>query len=461
MKRRWTIALRCLPLCLLAVVLWREKPWTVALSATAPWAVTASILLNLAVFLPLKAARWRVALIEPPPYRQVLAATIEGLLASIAIGFGSGDMVRSARLRRPGGLPEANQIAVDYASSLAERGAEVFALGILVFAAALVTDLGALALALSGLAVAGYLAVLAVVFALIATACGSSNPLGGGEISGDLKSIKVGSADFTESKIIAELYAQALEANGFTVTRQFGIGSRETYIPAVQDHSIDLIPEYTGNLLQYFDKETPATTPDAVLLGLLKTLPGDLSILYPSPAEDKDTLAVTGATAQRLNLKSIADLATHSAEVKVGAPSEFQTRVTGLVGLKDKYGLDIAPANFIAISDGGGPATVKALTGNTVTSANIFSTSPSIEQNKLVVLEDPKNVFLAANVVPLVASQKMSNELKSVLDAVSAKLTTEALIDLNTSVEGNKGIDPDEAAEKWIKDNGFDKPVQK
>src|ERR1700681_3526933 len=113
------------------------------------------------------------------------------------------------------------------------------------------------------------LGVLGTVSTLIAgmlSAGGSSNPLGGGEISGDLKSITVGSADFTESKIIAELYAQALEANGFTVRRQFGIGSRETYIPAVQDHSIDLIPEYTGNLLQYFDKETPATTPDAVVL---------------------------------------------------------------------------------------------------------------------------------------------------------------------------------------------------
>lgn len=304
-------------------------------------------------------------------------------------------------------------------------------------------------------------AILAAALALITVACGSSNPLGGGEVSGDLKSIKVGSADFTESKIIAELYAQALEANEFTVTRQFGIGSRETYIPAVQDHSIDLIPEYTGNLLQYFDKETTATTSDAVLLELLKVLPGDLSILYPSPAQDKDTLAVTESTAQRLNLKSIADLAKDSAQVKIGAPSEFQTRVTGLVGLKDKYGLDIAPANFIAISDGGGPATVKALTGNTVTAANIFSTSPSIEQNKLVVLEDPKNVFLAANVVPLVASQKMSDELKTVLDAVSAKLTTAALIELNTAVEGNQGVDPDEAAQKWIKDNGFDQPLQK
>jgi osmoprotectant transport system substrate-binding protein len=303
--------------------------------------------------------------------------------------------------------------------------------------------------------------IATVVIAVTTAGCGSSNPLGGGDISGDLKSITVGSADFTESKIIAELYAQVLEVNGFTVGRQFGIGSRETYIPAVQDHSIDLIPEYTGNLLQYFDEKATATTPDAVLLALFKVLPGNLSILYPSPAEDKDTLAVTEATAQMWNLKSIADLAKHSAEVKVGAPSEFQTRVTGLVGLKDKYGLDIAPANFVAISDGGGPATVQALTGGAITAANIFSTSPSIEQSKLVVLEDPQNVFLAANVVPLVASQKMSDELKSVLDEVSAKLTTEALIELNTSVEGNQGIDPDEAARKWIKDNGFDHPVQK
>src|SRR5882672_2781300 len=143
------------------------------------------------------------------------------------------------------------------------------------------------------------LAVLAAVLALIITACGSSNPLGGGEISGDLKSIKVGSADFPESKIIAEIYAQALEANGFTVTRKFGIGSRETYVPAVKDHSIDLIPEYTGNLLQYFDKQTKATDPDAVLLALYRALPGDLAILTPSPANDQDTVAVTSETAAK------------------------------------------------------------------------------------------------------------------------------------------------------------------
>jgi osmoprotectant transport system substrate-binding protein len=301
--------------------------------------------------------------------------------------------------------------------------------------------------------------MLVVAAVLLTAACGSANPLGGGAVSGDLRSIIVGSADFPESKIIAEIYAQALEANGFTVTRKFGIGSRETYVPAVKDHSIDLIPEYTGNLLQYFDKQTKATDPDAVLLALYKALPGDLSILTPSPANDQDTVAVTSETAAKWNLKTIGDLAKHSAEVKFGAPSEFLNRAEGLPGLKKNYGLDIAPANFVAISDGGGPATVRALVDGTVTAADIFSTSQAIPQNKLVVLEDPKNNFLAANVVPLVSSQKMSDQLKTVLDAVSAKLTTAALIEMNTETSGNSGIDPEEAAAKWVKANGFDKAL--
>ncbi|WP_099022650.1 ABC transporter substrate-binding protein [Mycolicibacterium palauense] len=290
-------------------------------------------------------------------------------------------------------------------------------------------------------------------------ACGSANPLGGGPVSGDLTTITVGSADFPESKIIAEIYAQALEANGFTVSRQFGIGSRETYIPALRDHSIDLVPEYTGNLLQYFDPETTATSPTDVELALFRVLPGDLSMLVPSEASDTDTVAVTAETARTWNLKTIGDLAEHSAEVKFGAPSEFLNRAEGLPGLKEKYGLDIPEKNFVAISDGGGPATVRALVDGTVTAADIFSTSPAIPQNDLVVLEDPKNNFLAANVVPVVSSQKKSDTLKTVLDAVSAKLTTRALIDLNTAVSGNSGIDPDEAARQWIRDHGFDQPL--
>ncbi|HZL17351.1 MAG TPA: lysylphosphatidylglycerol synthase transmembrane domain-containing protein [Polyangia bacterium] len=159
---RWRLLLRCVPLALLAVVLGREKPWTIHLSASAPGAVAATILLNLAVYLPLKAARWQVALMDPPPFRAVLAATIEGLLASAAIGFGSGDLVRAARLRRTGapGEAAAGQLAIDYGCTWAERGAEVLALAILIFATARSTGLGTVAMVISGLVIWGYAALL-------------------------------------------------------------------------------------------------------------------------------------------------------------------------------------------------------------------------------------------------------------------------------------------------------------
>lgn len=306
-----------------------------------------------------------------------------------------------------------------------------------------------------------FAATLSALAAVLASGCGSSNPLGGGAVSGDLKSVVVGSADLPESKIVADIYAQALEANGFTVVRQFGIGSRETYIPALRDHSIDLIPEYTGNLLQYFDPKSRASQPADVELALYRALPGDLAMLNPAPANDTDTVTVTSATAQRWNLTTIADLVPHAWEMKFGAPSEFLNREQGLPGLKAKYGLDLKPDNFVAISDGGGPATVKALANGTVTAANIFSTSPAIAQNDFVVLEDPENNFLPGNVVPLVNSQKMSDDLKKVLDAVSARLTTKGLTELNAAVSGNSGVDPEEAARQWLRENSFDTPIGK
>jgi osmoprotectant transport system substrate-binding protein len=296
-----------------------------------------------------------------------------------------------------------------------------------------------------------------VSWCLVLTGCGSSNPLGGA--STNIISIVVGSADFPESKVVAEIYAQALQTNGFNVGRRLGIGSREAYIPALKDHSIDLVPEYIGNLLLYFEPAATVTMLDAVELELYKRLPGDLSILTPSPAADTDTVTVTSATATNWDLKTIADLAAHSPEVKFAAPSDFQARVSGLVGLRQRYGLNIAPGNFIAISDDGGAVTVRALLDGTVNAANIFSTSPAIMQNHLVVLEDPEHNFLAGNIVPLVNSQKKSDRLKNVLDAVSARMTTRGLAELNTSVSGNSGIDPDQAARNWLRDNSFDHPI--
>lgn len=305
----------------------------------------------------------------------------------------------------------------------------------------------------TALAAAGWFATVCLV-----AACGSADPLG--SATGNIKSIVVGSGDFPESQIVAEIYAQALQANGFEVGRRMGIGSRETYIPALKDHSIDLVPEYIGNLLLYFEPGSKATLLDSVELELYKRLPGDLSILTPSPASDTDTVTVTAATAAMWNLRTIADLAPHSAEVRFAAPSAFQMRPSGLPGLRQKYALDIRPGNFVTINDGGGAVTVRALVDGTVTAANIFSTSAAIPENHLVVLEDPEHNFLAGNIVPLVNSQKKSDRLKDVLDAVSAKLTTEGLAELNAAVSGNGGADPDEAARKWVRDNGFDRAIQ-
>lgn len=288
--------------------------------------------------------------------------------------------------------------------------------------------------------------------------CSSSDPLGQ-EIR-SLRSIVVGSGDFPESQIMAEIYAQALQANGFDVGRRLGIGSRETYIPALKDHSVDLVPEYIGNLLQYFEPKSTATMLDAVELELYKRLPGDLSVLTPSAASDTDTVTVTGQIAAAWHLKTIGDLAAHSSDVKFGAPSDFQARPSGLPGLKQKYGLTISPGNYLAIEDGGGAVTVRALVEGKVNAANIFSTSPAIPQNHLVVLDDPEHNFLAGNIVPLVNSQKKSDRLKDVLDSVSAKLTSRDVADLNASVSGNSGIDPDQAARNWLRSNGFDHPIR-
>jgi osmoprotectant transport system substrate-binding protein len=291
----------------------------------------------------------------------------------------------------------------------------------------------------------------------VAAACSNSDPLGTEMRSP--KSIVVGSGDFPESEIVAEIYAEALQANGFEIGRRMGIGSRETYIPALKDHSIDLVPEYIGNLLLYFAPDSTATMLDDVELQLYKKLPGDLSILTPSPASDTDTVTVTSGTAGAWNLKTIADLAAHSPEVRFGAPSAFENRPSGLPGLRQKYGLNISPGNFVAINDGGGAVTVRALVEGGVTAANVFTTSPAIPQNHLVVLEDPAHNFLAGNIVPLVNSQKKSDRLKDVLDAVSAKLSTSGLAELNAAVSGNSGIDPDQAARNWVRDNGFNHPI--
>ncbi|APA96056.1 hypothetical protein NS506_01989 [Nocardia seriolae] len=301
---------------------------------------------------------------------------------------------------------------------------------------------------------------LAAAMALSACGGGKSNPLGGGgDCGSDTNKVTVGSANFPESETVADVYAEALRANGFSIDSKLNIGSREAYVPALKQCAISLIPDYTGNLLQYLDKSSTATSPDEVNAALTKALGDQLAIGTPAPGEDSDAVVVTKATADKWNLKSIADLATHSSEVKLAAPAEFAERPGGLPGLKKNYGLDIPAANFVPIADGGGPATVKALVDGQVTAADIFTTSPAITANNLVVLADPKHNFPPQNVVPLFNTAKKSDKLLKVLDAVSAKLTTAELISLNTAVSGSSKTEPATAAKQWVAAQGLDKPI--
>ncbi|MEA3530318.1 ABC transporter substrate-binding protein [Nocardia implantans] len=301
-------------------------------------------------------------------------------------------------------------------------------------------------------------AATALAVAMALSACGNSDPLAaGGSCAGD--GLIVGSANFPESETIAEVYAEVLRANGFSVDTKLGIGSREAYIPALRQCAISVIPEYTGNLLQYLDKNATATSAADVESALGTALGSDLAIGTAAPGQDSDAVVVTRATAQRWNLSTIADLAAHSPEVKFGAPAEFQERAGGLPGLKKNYNLDIAANNFVRIADGGGPATVRALVEGQVTAANIFTTSPAITQNDLVVLGDPKHNFPAQNVVPLLNASKKSDKALAALNAVSAQLTTAELIKLNEAVSGAGKTEPKAAAAAWVTAKGLNKPV--
>jgi osmoprotectant transport system substrate-binding protein len=297
----------------------------------------------------------------------------------------------------------------------------------------------------------------AVLGVLSLSACGGggggpldSGPAAGPAAPGD--TIKIGSANFSESTLLATIYAQALQAKGVKVDQTPPLGSRETYIPALKDGSIDLIPEYSGTLLQYVDKNAAQTAPDEVYAALQKAVPAPLAVLDKSAAEDKDAVVVRKEVAQRYSAASIADLAPHCGELAFGGPPEFQTRPDGIPGIQQRY--NCAFKSYTSL-DAGGPLTLRALMDDQVQAADVFTTDPAIEENGYVALADPKNNFAAQNVLPLINSAKANDQVKQVLNAVSAKLTTEALIDLNRKLAAPDKPNPSTVAKDWLAQNGL------
>lgn len=295
-------------------------------------------------------------------------------------------------------------------------------------------------------AVAGAAAAL---LAIALGGCASGNPLteaspsdAGTAASG---TIVVGSQQYYSNEIIAEIYAQALEANGFTVTRTFNIGQRDAYLPALESGEVDLFPEYTGNLLQYYEPDTTARTSEDVYAALGAALPSGLRVLDQADATDQDSYVVTKAFADANKLVSIADLANVSTPVTLGGNSELATRPYGPEGLKSVYGVTVG---FTAIEDSGGPLTQKALLDNTVQLANIYSADPAIKQNDLVTLTDPKGLFLASHVVPL-AGEGVDDAAAAVINTVQGALTAADLVAMNAQSQ-NEQLAAPVIASQWL-----------
>ena len=246
----------------------------------------------------------------------------------------------------------------------------------------------------------------------------------------------VGSANFPENEVLAEIYALALEKKGVKVTTKLNIGAREVYYPQVEKGAITIIPEYNGTLLtvEVNPKATEKTTAD-VDAALAAKLPSTLTVLNPAPAQDSDSITVTQANAAKYHLKSIADLSPVASQFVLGGPPEFKTRTDGVVGLKNVYGLTFKSFDPL---DESGPITLSALTSGKVQAADVFTTTPQIVSDKLVSLTDPKNLFAAQNVIPLVYKPALTPTITSTLNAVSAKLTTAALLQMDNAVITDK-----------------------
>ena len=257
--------------------------------------------------------------------------------------------------------------------------------------------------------------------------------------------IVIGSQAYYSNEIVAEAYALVLEDAGFTVERTFSLGQRDVYVPALLAGEIDLFPEYTGNLLQFFVPTATETAADDVYAALATALPEGLTALAMSPASDQDSYNVTQEFASANGVESIADLASLS-DITLGGAPELAERPYGPTGLLEKYGVTVS---FEATGD----TTVESLVAGIVDMANVYSADPRIQQLGLVTLSDPLGLFLASNVVPI-ASETVTADARALIDAVSAAMSAEDLVALNVRSVDEK-LSAAVIAREWLVSEGL------
>lgn len=298
-----------------------------------------------------------------------------------------------------------------------------------------------------------FMAALFVGFCLLAGACsgGSGSGSGGEATAGE---IVVGSKSFTENQILGEIYAQALEGAGFKVRHRSGLGSLNILGPALKKGEVNFVPEYVGNSLSFFSSGKIPPTSDGEknrqeLAAVLE--PDGIAVLNMAPGQDQNAFAVTSEQAKKHSLKTVSDLKPIAPEWVFGGPPDCPQREDCLKGLEDVYGLHFKAFRSL---DVGGPLTIIALVQDEIQLALLFSTSPFIQKEDLVVLEDSKGIVAAENVVPLVRDNVLDDKLTSVVNAVSAQITTDALIEMNSKVDLD-GEDPAVVAREFLKSNGL------
>ena len=267
-------------------------------------------------------------------------------------------------------------------------------------------------------------------------------------------SITVASFNFGESEILANMYKDVLQKAGVDVTLRDNLGAREVVEPALQSGQIDLVPEYVGTVLEYLDKNAGEASGDltATVTKLrARFTPLGVTVLDPSPAADQNAFAVSKATAAKDNLKNMSDLAPYASKMTLGGPPECPTRPFCQLGLQKTYGLNFK--SFKAL-DSDGPLTKSALKNGQIDVGLVFSSDGDLNTSGLVVLNDDKHLQTVDNIVPVIRTAKATPAVTAALNSVSAKLTTDALIQLNQMVSIDKA-DPSQVAQTWLSQNGL------
>jgi osmoprotectant transport system substrate-binding protein len=276
----------------------------------------------------------------------------------------------------------------------------------------------------------------------LVTACGSRSRV-----------VRVGSKNFTESFVIAEIYAQVLERAGMTVQRRFNLGSTQIAMAAMQRGDIDLYPEYTGTALIDVLHLPPMQDPRALYATVAREFAGRYGLVWlkPSPMNDSQALATTKAVAARERITTLSDLAPIASRLRLATIQEFLSRADGLPGLRRVYGgfafRDVRTYD-IALK-------YQALLSGQADVASAFTTDGAIAAGALLVLRDDRHLWPPYNVAPVVrkAALEIQPRIAHILDTIAPAITDRAAQKMNAAIE-SEHRDPADVAAAFLASTG-------